>query len=135
MEVQIRNFTRYVWIGVREDGRKKDDKQLDQSIPEIVIEKRTALNLLLGFAIAVKHYLREEPGYHYVDLEGLISNIQSTLPEFKSSTGECDPNHARKVGWYTQLVRRRKLKPHERNKEERNYEDHNLPLDITLYLS
>lgn len=139
MVVQIRNFTRYMWIGVREDGRKKMDKQHEQAKPEIVIEKRTALNLLLGFSVAVKHYLREEPGYHYNDLETLISNIRLSLPEFTSTNNiESHTTHAKKVGWYTRLFRR-KLKPHEREKEQRNLAEHlaeqNLPLDITLYLS
>jgi putative membrane protein len=135
MVVQIRNFTRYMWIGVREDGRKKADKQHDVAKPEVVIEKRTALNLLLGFSIAVKHYLREEPGYKYEDLENLISNIQSSLPGFTSPTNdESDTTRARKTGWYTRLFRR-KIKPHERNKGDRYVEEQNLPLDITLYLS
>ncbi|CAG8677974.1 uncharacterized protein OCT59_006316 [Rhizophagus irregularis] len=135
MVVQIRNFTRYMWIGVREDGKKKGADPHGQAKPEIVIEKRTALNLLLGFTVAVKHYLREEPGYHYKDLENLISNIRSSLPEFSSANNyESDITHAQKSGWYTRLFRR-KLKPHEREKEDHSLAEQNLPLDITLYLS
>ncbi|GBB89200.1 hypothetical protein RclHR1_01590005 [Rhizophagus clarus] len=136
MVVQIRNFTRYMWIGVREDGRKKNDKQYEQAKPEIVIEKRTALNLLLGFSVAVKHYLREEPGYKYNDLENLISSIRTNLPGFTSSTmkDENNNNHEQKSARHNKLFRR-KLKPHERNKEDRHYFEQNLPLDITLYLS
>ena len=31
----------------------------------IIIEKKTVLNLLEAFAVAVKHYLRGENGIHY----------------------------------------------------------------------
>ncbi|RIA81592.1 Bestrophin, RFP-TM, chloride channel-domain-containing protein [Glomus cerebriforme] len=137
MVVQIRNLTRYIWIGVREDGQKKDSKEFDNlAKSEIVIEKRTALNLILGFAIAVKHYLREETGCKHADLEYLISNIQSKLPNFtplaaKDDCVDRDVRHAQKVGWYNKLFHKKRRG----NEGDHNYEEHNLPLDITLYLS
>lgn len=37
-----------------------------------IIEKKTAINLVEAFAVAVKHYLRGEDGIHYVDLYHLV---------------------------------------------------------------
>ncbi|RIA95051.1 Bestrophin/UPF0187 [Glomus cerebriforme] len=138
MEVQIRNLTRYIWIGIREDGRKKGIKEIGSAKPEIVIEKKTAINLLLGFAFAVKHYLREENGCEHDDLKNLVSNIRSKISkEIQEDSGECNIKNRPNVAWYNRLFRR-KLKPHERNKRDKddyNLEDQNLPLDITHYLS
>jgi putative membrane protein len=131
MVVHFRHLTRYVWIGVREDGREKDDKTVDKAKPELVVEKRTALNFLLGFAVAVKHYLRQETGCKYQDLEPLISNIRSTLPTFQPmDEEEEDFTRARKVEWYSSLFRRKKT-----GEARVVPTDYNLPLDITLYLS
>ena len=38
----------------------------------VLIEKKTAINLLEAFAIAVKHYLRGEDGIFYEDLYHLV---------------------------------------------------------------
>lgn len=40
-----------------------------------VIEKKTMVQLALGFAVAVKHYLRYEEGIHYEDLYPLVNFI------------------------------------------------------------
>ncbi|GBB85522.1 hypothetical protein RclHR1_12010003 [Rhizophagus clarus] len=95
MVVAIRNLTRNIWVNIKEDDGKND-----------LLEKKTAINLLIGFAIATKHYLREEDGLLYDDLKPLISNIKSNLPGFKP-LNEMDPS---------------------------SEVNHNLPLEITLYL-
>jgi putative membrane protein len=43
-----------------------------------IVEKKSAINLVLAFAIATKHYLREEFGYKYADLSHLLSHITAT---------------------------------------------------------
>jgi ion channel-forming bestrophin family protein len=138
MEVLIRHTTRNIWIGVREDGKVKSDKIMGDAKPEIIIEKRTAINLLLGFEYAAKHYLREEFGYHYDDLKPLISNIQSNLPGFKTSAesdDEHDEYNSNVAGLYSRMFRK-KIKPHQREKGKGHMlGEKNLPLDITLYLS
>jgi putative membrane protein len=70
------------------------------------LEKKTAINLLTGFAVATKHYLREENGLIYDDLKSLISNIKSDLPGFEPL-----------------------------NEQKSSEINHNLPLEISLYLT
>ncbi|KAJ3049279.1 hypothetical protein HK097_009704, partial [Rhizophlyctis rosea] len=59
----IRNLSRFVWVGVL----PKEDSQQN--------EKRGAMNLLLAYAVATKHYLRDEPGYRYKDLRHLVAHL------------------------------------------------------------
>lgn len=40
-----------------------------------ILAKRSALNMLLAFAIALKHHLREERGAYYEDLYPLIAHL------------------------------------------------------------
>ncbi|KAJ3040462.1 hypothetical protein HDV00_010899 [Rhizophlyctis rosea] len=62
---QLRNMTRLIWITVD----PKDDQQTN--------EKRGAMNLLLAYVVATKHYLRDEEGYKYKDLRHLVAHIPS----------------------------------------------------------
>ncbi|CAG8678380.1 10994_t:CDS:2 [Funneliformis caledonium] len=138
MVVHIRNLTRNIWVGVREDKiiieKEKVSPKVGKSQPEIILEKATAINLLLGFAVAVKHFLREETGTNHADLEYLISNIGGTLKSFKPlAAKDVNTSNARKVGWFTKIFQR-KLKPHQRKFNPSSLEC-NLPLEITLYLS
>ncbi|CAG8762808.1 13035_t:CDS:2, partial [Acaulospora morrowiae] len=119
MTIAIRNLTRTIWVSVKEDD------SVDR-----IIEKKTVINLLVGFAVAVKHYLREEEGTDHEDLKGLISNIRSTLPGFEplseqgQKTDETPENH----------------RPHHHKHYHLNHHhnlvvNHNLPLEITLHIS
>ncbi|CAG8467026.1 2046_t:CDS:2 [Gigaspora rosea] len=56
---------------------KNDEKE------EILIEKKVAIKLLIGFAFAIKHYLREEEGNILEDVKPYL-NIKSSLPGFKN---------------------------------------------------
>ncbi|KAG0323968.1 hypothetical protein BG004_003575, partial [Podila humilis] len=40
-----------------------------------LLEKKSAINLLVAFAFATKHYLREEYGYNYDDMVELLAHI------------------------------------------------------------
>ncbi|KAI9359945.1 Bestrophin, RFP-TM, chloride channel-domain-containing protein [Zopfochytrium polystomum] len=60
-----RNLARAIWIGVVPKTGKTE------------IEKRGALNLVLAFAVATKHYLRDEPGVKYNDLAHLVMHVPS----------------------------------------------------------
>ena len=44
----------------------------DENKARVLIEKRTAINLLEAFAVATKHYLRGEDGIYYTDLYHLV---------------------------------------------------------------
>ncbi|KAG0263982.1 hypothetical protein BG011_007703 [Mortierella polycephala] len=63
MTLCIRNMTRAIWVGVSETETRD------------LLEKKSAINLLVAFAFATKHYLREEYGYNYDDMLDLISHI------------------------------------------------------------
>jgi putative membrane protein len=65
MTLNIRNLTRYIWVGVKQHDTKS------------IVEKKSAINLLVAFAVATKHYLREEYSYEFDDLRNLISHIRS----------------------------------------------------------
>ncbi|KAF9909369.1 hypothetical protein EC991_008754 [Linnemannia zychae] len=63
MTLCIRNLTRVIWVCVSETETRD------------VLEKKSAINLLVAFAFATKHYLREEYGYEYDDMIDLLSHI------------------------------------------------------------
>lgn len=43
----------------------------------VILEKKTVINLVEAFAVAVKHYLRGEEGVYYVDLYHLVKFLPS----------------------------------------------------------
>ncbi|KAF9108771.1 hypothetical protein BGX29_007061 [Mortierella sp. GBA35] len=63
MTLSIRNLTRGIWVCVSETETRD------------VLEKKSAINLLVAFAFATKHYLREEYGYEYDDMVDLLTHI------------------------------------------------------------
>ncbi|CAG8434989.1 7718_t:CDS:2 [Ambispora gerdemannii] len=120
MEVAIRAFARLTWVNV---GRK-NDQAIEKETVRDIIEMKTVINLLLGFAIGTKHYLREKEGSDQPDLKSLIGGIQ-TKPSGCEKLE--DPNRAQKSP-------KHKKKPHERRNCQ-VVENHNIPLEISLYLS
>ncbi|CAG8721133.1 18182_t:CDS:2, partial [Gigaspora margarita] len=44
---------------------------------EILIEKKVAIKLLIGFAFALKHYLRDEEGNILADVERIATEVQN----------------------------------------------------------
>ncbi|KAG0360964.1 Bestrophin, RFP-TM, chloride channel-domain-containing protein [Gamsiella multidivaricata] len=63
MTLCIRNLTRGIWVCVAESETRD------------LLEKKSAINLLVAFAFATKHYLREEYGYDYEDMIDLLTHI------------------------------------------------------------
>ncbi|KAF9113969.1 hypothetical protein BGX27_000432 [Mortierella sp. AM989] len=63
MILSIRNLTRGIWVCV------------DETEIRDLLEKKSAINLLVAFAFATKHYLREEYGYNYSDMIDLLAHI------------------------------------------------------------
>ncbi|KAG0265222.1 hypothetical protein BG011_005265 [Mortierella polycephala] len=59
----IRNLTRAFWVCVAETETRD------------LLEKKSAINLLVAFSFATKHYLREEYGYDYDDMIDLLNHI------------------------------------------------------------
>ncbi|KAL3425444.1 hypothetical protein PVAG01_02235 [Phlyctema vagabunda] len=69
LAVHSRNLARYIWIhiGEREGEEGKED----------LIAKLTGINLILAFAVSLKHKLRFEPYAHYEDLAGLVAHLDT----------------------------------------------------------
>lgn len=63
-----RNLARLIWIHTSEptDNNK-----------EAVLAKISGINLILAFAVALKHKLRYEPFIHYEDIHGLVSHLDT----------------------------------------------------------
>ncbi|KAJ1300572.1 hypothetical protein OPQ81_002226 [Rhizoctonia solani] len=85
-----RTFSRTVWFHVPDDPttavRVSSDEasQLDSKVARArtLIEKRTTINLIEAFSIAVKHYLRGEDGIDYQDLYKLVKFLPAyALPD------------------------------------------------------
>ncbi|CDM29465.1 hypothetical protein DTO013E5_5199 [Penicillium roqueforti] len=64
-----RNLSRTIWIntGEREGEAGKDD----------ILRKLSAMNLILAFAVSLKHKLRFEPDIAYEDLAGLVGHLDT----------------------------------------------------------
>ncbi|PWY70252.1 UPF0187-domain-containing protein [Aspergillus heteromorphus CBS 117.55] len=68
-----RNLARTFWVSTaeREGELGKDD----------LLAKLTAINLILGFAVSLKHKLRFEPDVGYEDLAGLVGYLDTFAKE------------------------------------------------------
>ncbi|CAG8518714.1 16611_t:CDS:2 [Cetraspora pellucida] len=129
MKVALRGLTRHIWINV-------DPKSTKDSL-----EKETAINLLIGFAFSVKHYLREE-GIEYDDLKPFISNIgnigtvipeSEPLEEQEDKVLEKDKKKNPKIEIKTfKWIINKLFKTKKQRQPIKNY---NLPLTITFYLT
>ncbi|KAA1472691.1 UPF0187-domain-containing protein [Dentipellis sp. KUC8613] len=68
-----RTFARTVWFHVPETmAIGPDSMPLDEKKARVIIEKKTVINLVEAFSVAIKHYLRGEEGIYYVDLYHLV---------------------------------------------------------------
>ncbi|KAG0694488.1 Bestrophin, RFP-TM, chloride channel-domain-containing protein [Suillus ampliporus] len=87
--LNCRIFARTVWfhvpdnaISVPKQDRPISDEQTAQEEARTLIEKKTVVNLLEAYAVAVKHYLRGEEGIHYEDLYPLVPFLSSSNYSF-----------------------------------------------------
>ncbi|KAL0573005.1 hypothetical protein V5O48_008951 [Marasmius crinis-equi] len=70
-----RTTARLIWVHVppRMSSKPAEDQgKREKEIRQVMAEKRMALDLTEGFAVALKHYLRGETGIYYDDLYGLV---------------------------------------------------------------
>ncbi|KAI6112252.1 Bestrophin, RFP-TM, chloride channel-domain-containing protein [Pisolithus croceorrhizus] len=68
-----RTFARTVWFHIPENAMPNvPDLTNEERRSRTLIEKKTVINLLEAYAVAVKHYLRGEDGIRYVDLWPLV---------------------------------------------------------------
>ncbi|KAK1226434.1 hypothetical protein PQX77_010597 [Marasmius sp. AFHP31] len=66
-----RTMARLVWVHVPPRISTKGEETAVE-VKQVMAEKRMALDLIEGFAVALKHYLRGETGIYYEDLYGLV---------------------------------------------------------------
>ena len=67
--MQSRNLARYIWIHIDERPGKSEKDDL--------LSKLTAMNLVLAFAVALKHKLRFEPYANYADICDLVGHLDT----------------------------------------------------------
>lgn len=125
-----RDLARHIWIHVKE--RHHMDPEVGKAD---LLGKVSALNLILAFAVALKHRLRFEPYTQYEDLEPLVSHLSTFAGEaFDPSM----PEAHRKTSWkrggeylgltFAESNPRKVIKRSKKNLG-------NLPLEILTYLS
>ncbi|KZP32154.1 UPF0187-domain-containing protein [Athelia psychrophila] len=89
-----RTFARIVWFNVPGERRPhKDTSKKEENKARVLIEKKTAINLLEAFAVAVKHYLRGEDGIYYDDLYHLVKflptyALPNSIPSAEETSGD-----------------------------------------------
>ncbi|KAE9390567.1 UPF0187-domain-containing protein [Gymnopus androsaceus JB14] len=76
-----RTFARTIWFHIPDPAPGTPDAELQRS--KAMIEKKTVINLIEAFSVAVKHYLRGEDGIYYEDLYYLVK----FLPAYALPTG------------------------------------------------
>ncbi|CAG8503296.1 15434_t:CDS:2 [Cetraspora pellucida] len=119
MTTSIRNLARYILVSVAPKG------QIDP-------EKKVAFDLLEGFAFATKDYLREKC-YKYYEEDSTINTICLNLERESLSKNKNEGNKANYIKMFN-LKGKKDLKG--RNLiTPKQIIDHNLPLDIALYLN
>ncbi|CAE7094371.1 unnamed protein product [Rhizoctonia solani] len=76
-----RTFSRTVWFHVPDTPCTATPETATEATARNIIEKRTAINLIEAFSVAVKHYLRGEEGIYYEDLYHLVKFLPAySLP-------------------------------------------------------
>ncbi|KAH8601893.1 Bestrophin, RFP-TM, chloride channel-domain-containing protein [Bisporella sp. PMI_857] len=128
LSVQSRNLARYFWVHVDE----REDEELGK---DDLLGKLTAINLILAFAVSLKHKLRFEPYAHYPDIASLVGHLDTFAkdaytPEIeeKKRTG-----FFKKLGNYLGLSFAASNPRKEIKRATRPLG--NLPLEILTYLS
>ncbi|EGG00840.1 uncharacterized protein MELLADRAFT_79152 [Melampsora larici-populina 98AG31] len=80
-----RSLARLIWLHVPDAPRPYDPKDLPTEEERLrsIIEKKTIINLIEGFAVSLKHYLRGEHGIYYEDLY----HLACFLPKYAFPSG------------------------------------------------
>ncbi|KAG0350544.1 hypothetical protein BG005_009907 [Podila minutissima] len=79
LDVQMRNFSRMIWVGMKETPHPPTAPANPKATSNATLihhdddhEKILVIKLLLAYAVSVKHHLRQEFGTRYYDLEYLL---------------------------------------------------------------
>lgn len=71
IQITSRNVAQLIWIHIPDD-RSDYPKYKHQTLLQNIIEKKSMVNLVQAFSVALKHFLRGENGVYYEDLYPLI---------------------------------------------------------------
>ena len=125
-----RNLARLIWVHAQE--RHEESPELGK---EDLLSKLSAMNLILAFAVALKHKLRFEPSANYHDLEHLISHLNTYAHEAEdpSQVMNTKVSSMKRTGEYlgVSFAESNPRKFLKRSKKNLG----NLPLEILTYLS
>lgn len=125
-----RDLARHIWVHV--DERHDADAQLGKAD---LLGKVTALNLILAFAVALKHRLRFEPYAQYEDLEQLVAHLSIFAGDaFDPETSELKPKTKWKRGGEYLGLTFAESNPRKAIKRSKKNLGH-LPLEVLTYLS
>ena len=125
-----RDLARHIWIHV--DERHAESPELGKAD---LLAKLTALNLLVAFAVSLKHKLRFEPYAYYEDLDTLVSHLSTFAGEaYDPETRQPRTMSSWKVaGQYLGLTVAESNPRKQIKRSKKNLG--NLPLEILTYLS
>ncbi|PFH49444.1 hypothetical protein AMATHDRAFT_63202 [Amanita thiersii Skay4041] len=84
ISVASRSLAQLIWLHAPFEREAKDGKTI--TVLEATIEKKSMVNLIQAFSVAVKHFLRGEEGIYYDDLYPIVS----FLPKYASTSFEND---------------------------------------------
>jgi len=78
--IATRNFSRTLWFQVS-NRMPVEGMSDEEQMARALMEKKTVLNLVEAYAVAIKHYLRSEDGIYYTDLYHLVKFLPAySLP-------------------------------------------------------
>ncbi|KAG8785273.1 hypothetical protein FRC16_001978 [Serendipita sp. 398] len=130
IELASRQLAQIIWIHVPNERKKDPAKPSEYTEEEerlrLIIEKRTMINLIQAFSVAMKHFLRGEDGIYYQDLYPLVCflpryvNAPSTDPQnggvAPGGGGNTEPSEHDELPLWWQSGAPRKVKAPKRQK-------------------
>jgi ion channel-forming bestrophin family protein len=127
--LESRNLSRFIWIHVPERREKGETETAKADL----LGKLAAMNLIIAFAVALKHRLRFEPAADYPDLQPLIAHLDT----FASSVDHPASGHPKGPPWHTagQYLGVSFLTPNPRKLLKLQRIPSNLPLEILHHLA
>ncbi|KHJ36268.1 putative upf0187 domain membrane protein [Erysiphe necator] len=133
--VHSRTLARIIWINVPEVPSSEDDYESKNDL----ITKISAINLILAFAISLKHRLRFQPYADYSDLAPLIGHLDTYAKNAHDSKSRDGESSLRKTSVWKKIGEFLSLSFAVSNPRKAiNRADAplgNLPLEIITYLS
>ena len=125
-----RDLARHIWVHV-EERHNKDEATAKADL----LAKVTALNMIVAFAVSLKHKLRFEPYTNHEDLQSLVAHLRTFAGDASDPTVAPPPKISswKRGGEYLDVSFAESNPRKEVKRATRNLG--NLPLEILTYLS